>query len=62
MCIGAAGLLFSCSPKEKSGVENESFKYLVDEFADLKVMRYQIPAWDSLSLQQKEYLYLYHLQ
>ena len=57
MCIGAAGLLFSCSPKEKGGMENESFKYLVDEFADLKVMRYQIPAWDSLSLQQKEYLY-----
>lgn len=36
---------------------NENFKYLIDEFADLKVMRYQVPEWDELSLQQKEYVY-----
>lgn len=33
------------------------FKYLVDEFADLKIMRYRIPGWDQLSFRQKEYLY-----
>ena len=33
------------------------FKYLIDEFADLKVMRYQVPEWDELSLMQKEYIY-----
>ena len=33
------------------------FKYLIDEFADLKIMRYRIPDWDSLTLQQKEYVY-----
>ena len=33
------------------------FKYLVDEFADLKIMRYRIPDWESLTLRQKEYLY-----
>ena len=32
-------------------------KYLVDEFADLKVMRYYIPEWENLTLQQKEYIY-----
>lgn len=37
--------------------ENDDFKYLVDEFADLQIMRYQIPGWDELSLQQKEYVY-----
>ena len=55
MYIGTAGLLFACSPKNEKS--EQDFKYLVDEFADLKVMRYQIPVWDSLNLQQKEYLY-----
>lgn len=35
----------------------EDFKYLVEEFADLKIMRYRIPEWNRLSLRQKEYLY-----
>ena len=35
----------------------EGFRYTVDEFADLKIMRYTIPGWDELTLQQKEYAY-----
>ena len=35
----------------------KNFKYLLDEFADIKVMRYTVPGWDGLSLQQKEYVY-----
>ncbi len=41
---------------QKSDNENV-FKYLVDEFADLKIMRYRIPEWDTLSLRQKEYIH-----
>ena len=37
--------------------QEPDFKYLVDEFADLKVMRYRIPEWDTLTLRQKEYIY-----
>ncbi|MBR4826926.1 MAG: dihydrofolate reductase [Bacteroidales bacterium] len=33
------------------------FRYTVDQFADVKIIRYQIPGWESLSLQQKEYAY-----
>ena len=33
------------------------FKYLVDEFADIRIMRYHVPEWENLTLQQKEYLY-----
>ena len=29
----------------------------MDEFADLKVMRYQVPGWEDLTLRQKEYAY-----
>lgn len=39
------------------GEKKGDFRYLVDEFADIKIIRYQIPGWDSLTLQQKEYAY-----
>ena len=32
-------------------------KYLIDEFADLKIMKYKVPGWEGLSLQQKSYVY-----
>ena len=51
---GMAAALVSCSDK---AAEKGEFKYLIDEFADLKIMRYQVPGWDELSLQQKEYVY-----
>ena len=51
---GLAATMMSCSDK---AAENGDFKYLLDEFADVKVMRYQVPGWDGLTLQQKEYVY-----
>ncbi len=50
---GMAAALVSCSDK----AAEKDFKYLMDEFADLKIMRYQVPGWDGLTLQQKEYVY-----
>ena len=61
ICIGMAAALVGCAPKQEEPVEQpqpkEEFKYLVDEFADLRIMRYQIPDWDQLTLQQKSYIY-----
>ena len=54
---GLAAALVSCSDKTEKTAQNGDFKYLVDEFADLKIMRYQVPGWDELSLQQKKYIY-----
>ena len=51
---GIAAALSSCADK---AADKGDFKYLIDEFADLKIMRYQVPGWDGLSLQQKEYVY-----
>lgn len=48
---GLVAALVSCSEKATD------FKYLVDEFADLKIMRYKVPGWEELTLQQKEYVY-----
>ncbi len=37
--------------------ENEEFQYSVDRFADLEVLRYQVPGWDNLTLKEKELVY-----
>ena len=49
--LSAVLLVAGCSGKKSD------FKYTVDQFADVKVIRYQVPGWDGLSLQQKEYAY-----
>ena len=50
---GFAAAMTACGNK----AEQNDFRYLMDEFADLKIMRYQVPGWDALDLQQKEYVY-----
>ncbi len=47
MVLSAVG----CTPK------NKDFKYCIDEFADVKIMRYRIEGWDSLSFRQKQFVY-----
>lgn len=56
LTIGAAAALCSCSQGEKKTQDTE-FHYLLDEFADLKVIRFRVPGWDNLSFRQKEYAY-----
>ena len=50
---GAALALVSC----RQGAGKGDFKYQIDEFADLRIIRYRIEGWEDLSLQQKEYVY-----
>ena len=55
---GLAAALVSCADKAaEQKTTDGQFRYLVDEFADLKIMRYTVPGWDDLSLQQKKYVY-----
>ncbi len=51
LTILAGAAVASCTGKKTE------FKYTLDTFADLKVMRYQVPGWDDLTLSQKEYVY-----
>ncbi|MGY5848802.1 dipeptidyl-peptidase 3 family protein [Salegentibacter sp. F14] len=37
--------------------EIDDFDYLVDEFADIKILRYQIPGWEDLSLKEQKLVY-----
>ena len=54
IACGAAVSMAACG---NGASQEDSFRYLIDEFADIKIMRYRIPGWDSLSLQQKQYVY-----
>lgn len=51
---GLAAASVSCTDK---AAKTDGFRYLLDEFADVKVMRYTVPGWEGLTLQQKEYVY-----
>lgn len=44
-------------PLFKSMAQIEDFKYDVDRFADIQVLRYHVPGFENLSLKQKKYVY-----
>lgn len=57
-----AALIFSCQEKPETTSETnkelvEEFDYNVTEFADIGVLRYQIPGWQELSLKQQKLVY-----
>ncbi|GEP52413.1 dihydrofolate reductase [Flavobacterium noncentrifugens] len=51
-------VLVSCN-KDKSDSKNDdpNFKYEAEQFADIKVLRYQIPGWENLTLKEQELVY-----
>ena len=70
LLIAALGslLFFSCAEGQKNekiddGVavnnaeSSSDFNYNVDQFADLRILRYQIPSWAGLSLKEQQLVY-----
>lgn len=55
---GVALLTLATSSQAMAG-NNDNFQYVVDRFADIEVLRYKVPDFENLSLQQK--LLIYHL-
>lgn len=52
---------FSAASQEinigKMPAKGQAFSYLVEQFADINVLRYQIGGWDKLTLKEKELVY-----
>lgn len=46
----------ACTGQADKGSSKE-FNYMVDKFADLEILRYQVPGFELLSLRQKQLLY-----
>ncbi len=42
---------------EEMHTENSDFQWQTEQFADLRILRYQVPGWEKLSLQQKKLAY-----
>ena len=51
---------FSCRTGQTANsneAKQDTFQYFVEQFADLKILRYQVPGFDTLSLKQKKLIY-----
>lgn len=59
----AASVLYSCGNVKQKEVVNKTkkvettFNYNVEQFADVKVLRYQIPGWENLTLKEQKLVY-----
>lgn len=60
----ATVLLFSCTAQQKTASEStpqeQSVKKdgnSIDRFADIEVLKYEVPGWKDLTLKEKEYVY-----
>ena len=55
-----SAIFFSCNQENDNyytPISEDSFEFKVDQFADLSILRYQIPGWDELTLNEKELVY-----
>ena len=58
-------LFFSCKNDNSTSkndnlfvtLDTESFPYMVEQFADLKILRYQLPGWENLTLKEQKLVY-----
>jgi len=58
LLFSVAILAGACSEKKsETAVHDPDFNVIAESFADLQVLRYQVPGWQELSLQQKTLAY-----
>ena len=56
------GVSFVCNAQtakttDVKTAQNEPFEYVAEQFADIKVLRYQIPVWENLTLKEQKLVY-----
>jgi len=51
------GLLMACGTVVATTPKTKDFRYSVDKFADIEILRYRVPDFEKLSLKQKEMIY-----
>lgn len=66
--LAITAILFTCKKEDATSVEtfneglvemanDDNFEFMVDQFADLKILRYQIPGWEDLTLKEQKLVY-----
>lgn len=61
----ASFISFSCGDEKKGSgskesleiTNSDSFNYIVEQFADIKILRYQITGWEKLTLKEQKLVY-----
>jgi len=49
--------LIGCNEQNKKDIVVDNFKYQTEQFADLAILRYQVPGFNELTVKQKELVY-----
>ena len=57
MSTAIIALSFNSSEEKKKTEEKDPFRYLTEQFSDSRILRYQVPGFDSLNLNQKKLVY-----
>lgn len=57
MLAAVTALLVSCGGNPTKETKTEKNEYVVEQFADLEILRYKVPGFDELTLKQKELVY-----
>lgn len=50
-------IMASCKTKQTPVTSSEEFRYEIDRFEDIRVLRYELPGFDQLPLKQKQFIY-----
>jgi dipeptidyl-peptidase III len=57
MAILTIGIFYGCGENKEPASSENNFEFVIDQFADLKIMRYKVPGFEELNLVQKKLLY-----
>ena len=55
--VAVFSLFSACGSASKEPAVTEKFDYTVEQFADLQILRYRVPGFETLSLDQKKLVY-----
>jgi dipeptidyl-peptidase III len=55
--VMTALFMVACKSKQTPVASTEEFRYEIDRFEDIRVLRYELPGFDQLPLKQKQFIY-----
>ncbi len=61
LALALTSVVVACAPQDQQSTvvpsTPEDFQYLTEQFADLRILRYQVPGFDELEVEKKKLLY-----
>jgi len=55
--MSISAIMMSCVERKDTDEKEETFKFKTEQFGDAKILRYQVPGFEKLTLQQKKLIY-----